>query len=629
MLNIDHILGLGLQFSVNGFNLVHGILATLLWGIALIASTEYMAGAQKLYRYYAFTILTYFATLGVFFSADLYTTFIFFEVMSFTSYVWVAQTETSEAKKASSTYLTVAVVGGLVMLFGLFYLYQQTGTLVLSELTQACASLTDKTPLYIAGGCFVFGFGAKAGIFPLHIWMADSYASAPAPASALLSGILSKTGVWGVMVVTANIFLHDVAWGTFILVLGVLTMLLGAIFAFFSIDLKRTLAFSSMSQIGFIIIGVGMSGLLAEHNTIAARGTILHMINHSVIKLILFLVTGLLFKNLGSLNLNEIRGYGRKKPLLKLVFAVSALGIGGVPFFNGYISKTLLHESIVEGIHLSILSPSFLGVIEWLFLISGGFTIAYMSTLWVAIFVEKNLDAGKQSQFDSDAKTYVSPRMKVILLTCALSIGICGTLPYLTLDKLADFTQDILYAHPLAHVIDYFSLVNLQGALISLGIGAFLYFVGVRCLIMRPTDDGTCYVSRWPEWLNLNDLVYHPLFLYLLPNVFRFLMRIVDSVVDWFILGARATFLRDSKLPQEVEEGNIFTYRLGKILNGIETLINRLFFNGRPTKRNFVHLLAVRLLELEEDRMIIARSMSFGLVLFCIGLSITLIYMLF
>ncbi len=629
MFHMDHVLGLGLQFSVNGFNLVHGILATILWIIALIASIEYMAGEQKLCRYYIFTVLTYFATLGVFFSADLYTTFIFFEVMSFTSYIWVAQTETSEAKKASNTYLTVAVVGGLVMLFGLFYLYNQTGTLVLSELTHACASLEDKIPLYIAGGCFIFGFGAKAGIFPLHIWMADSYASAPAPASALLSGILSKTGIWGMLVVTANIFLHDIAWGTFILVLGVLTMLLGAIFAFFSIDLKRTLAFSSMSQVGFIIIGIGMSGLLAEHNTIAARGTILHMINHSVIKLILFLIAGLIFKNLGSLNLNDIRGYGRQKSLLKLVFATSALGIGGVPFFNGYISKTLLHESIVEGIHLSILSPSFLGVVEWLFLISGGFTVAYMCKLWVAIFVEKNLDSDKQAQFDSDANTYVSLRMKVILLFCALSIGICGTLPYLTLDKLADFTQNILYAHPLAHEIDYFSLMNLQGVLISLGIGALLYLVGIRRLIMRPTDGGTQYISRWPEWLSLNDLVYRPLFLYLLPNVFRFLMRLLDSVVDWLILGARATFMRDSKLPQEVEEGNVFTYRLGRILNGIETLINRLFFKGRTSKRNYVHLLAVRLVELEEDRMIIARSMSFGLVLFCIGLSITLIYMLF
>ena len=122
----------------------------------------------------------------------------------------------------------------------------------------------------------------------------------------------------------------------------------GALLAVFSVDLKRTLACSSMSQIGFILVGVGMQGLLGEENLPAVHGTLLHMVNHSLIKLVLFMAAGVVFMNVHALDLNEIRGFGRKKPLLKSVFLAGALAIGGIPLFSGYISKTLLHESILE-----------------------------------------------------------------------------------------------------------------------------------------------------------------------------------------------------------------------------------------------------------------------------------------
>ena len=131
----------------------------------------------------------------------------------------------------------------------------------------------------------LFGFGAKAGMFPLHVWLPKAHPVAPAPASALLSGILTKTGVFGVLVVSAEIFRYDEQWGKLILCLGVITMFGGAFLAVFSIDLKRTLACSSMSQIGFILVGTGMTELLGEENALAVRGTILHMVNHSLIKL--------------------------------------------------------------------------------------------------------------------------------------------------------------------------------------------------------------------------------------------------------------------------------------------------------------------------------------------------------
>ena len=132
----------------------------------------------------------------------------------------------------------------------------------------------------ISGILVLTGFAAKAGMFPLHIWLPEAHPAAPAPASALLSCILTKSGVFGVIMLSCGMFLHNADWGMMILILGVITMVLGAVLAVFSINLKRTLACSSLSQIGFITVAIGMQCLLGEHNTLAAQGTMLHILNH-------------------------------------------------------------------------------------------------------------------------------------------------------------------------------------------------------------------------------------------------------------------------------------------------------------------------------------------------------------
>ena len=182
----------------------------------------------------------------------------------------------------------------------------------------------------------------------LHIWLPKAHPVAPAPASALLSGILTKSGIFGVIVVSVNIFRASTAWGNLILVLGLITMLGGAVLAVFSVNLKRTLACSSMSQIGFILTGIAMGCLLGEENALAARGALLYMVNHSLFKLILFMAAGVVYMNLHKLNLNDVRGFGRKKPILHFAFLMGAVGLMGVPGFSGYVSKTLIHEGIVE-----------------------------------------------------------------------------------------------------------------------------------------------------------------------------------------------------------------------------------------------------------------------------------------
>lgn len=611
--------GLGLYFTLDGFRLVYLCTALLMWGISGIFSVEYMAHYQNRKRYYWFFWATFVATAGVFLSADLFTTFIFFEIMSFTSYVWVAFDEKKESLRAAQTYLAVAVIGGMVMLMGLFLLYGLLGTLRMDEIGAAARQVLaghgkDKgypfppsVQLYLAGGLMLFGFGAKAGCFPLHIWLPKAHPVAPAPASALLSGILTKTGVFGVLVISCNLFLTDRQWGKLVMGLGIVTMFLGALLALFSINLKRTLACSSVSQMGFILTGIGTACLLGaagEGNALAVRGTFLHMVNHSLIKLVLFLCAGVVFMNLHQLNLNEIRGYGRKKPALLFCFLMGALGIGGIPLWNGYVSKTLLHEAIVE-----YGGPAW---IEWVFLLTGGMTVAYMVKLFVALFVDWH--PVRQAEFDRQEKSYMTPLSRLVLVSAAVILPVLGIIPGQAMDKIADMGQPFFHGDLLEHQIHYFSMRNLKGALISIGIGAILYSVVVRRFLM---DGEGHYLDRWPAWLDLENLIYRPVIEVALPGICGAVCQCMDRYL----------------VPVAVR---IFVAAASVLCRGMDHLADGGILLARRTthsqRRRHGITLPDKLVKLEMYAARIGKeveqSFSFGLMLFCIGLCLTLGYLL-
>ncbi|MDD3205006.1 MAG: complex I subunit 5 family protein [Lachnospiraceae bacterium] len=631
--NWENFCGRGIHFSLDGFRVLYGSIAAFMWAMTTIFSKEYFTHYRNRNRYYLFNLLTLGATVGVFLSADLYTTFIFFEMMSFTSYVWVAQDERKESLRAAETYLAVAVIGGLVMLMGIFLLYDAIGTLEMSKLLTACAAYENKARLYVAGICMLFGFGAKAGAFPLHIWLPKAHPVAPAPASALLSGILTKSGVFGILVISCNIFLYDKTWGYLILALGVCTMFGGALLAVFSIDLKRTLACSSMSQIGFILIGIGMQCLLGAENALAVRGSLLHMVNHSLIKLVLFMIAGVVYMNLHKLDLNSIRGFGRRKPLLNFAFLMGALGIGGIPLWNGYVSKTLIHESIVEyilelnGAHMVNMIP-LLKAAEWIFLISGGLTIAYMMKLYIAIFIEKNNSKEEQQRFEGMNQKYMNSQSAFAIAFSAILLPVMGFFSKFTMNRLADLGQGFMQLEESGKAVNYFSLANLKGGMISILIGVMVYVFIIRiCLIKKNEEGQLIYINAWPKWLDLEELIYRPVLLKIVPFIAGVFSRICDSLVDWLVIFLRKTIYRDRKIPCELPEGNIFTHITGTILNFIYSLFHK---GEKKTGNNsYVHIAAVKREEIQENAMIIQRSMSFGLIMFCFGLCLTLIYLLY
>ncbi len=616
------------SFRVGDLQAVYGLVTSFMWLCAAMLSPQYFKGHHHLARYDLFFLLTLGATLGVFYSADLITTFTFFEVMSLTSYAWVVQEEDKEAMAAGKTYLTVAVLGGMVCLMGLFLLYHLTGTLQIAELSAVLAG-KEKTPmLYVAAFCMLFGFGAKAGMFPLHIWLPKAHPVAPAPASALLSGVLTKTGVFGILVITTELLAGDPIWNCTLLLLATITMVLGAVLAVFSINLKRTLACSSLSQIGFILVGVSMISFLGEENALAANGTLLYMLNHSLVKLVLFLSAGAIYLGAHTLDLNKLRGYGRKRPLLMICFLIGACSLAGIPGMLGYLSKTLVHESIVEYAHHA---GFLITLVEWLFLFSGGLTAAYMTKLFVAIFVEKPTE-------DTPKGKKLSPLSSAALVISALALPLIGVTPHLTADPIADFMAPFVDGHEMHHAVAYFSFVNLKGVLISLSIGAAVYFLVIRTLLMKKVGERKVYINPWKEEVSLENLLYLPL-IRLFKRILGFVCRILDGLLDAIIpVGIRVfhlvshffadlgdllilllskTLFREAREPEQRKRRK-YIYALGRLFalwnhDEVETSTQNLMrvsdTLSRTTKR-------------------ITQSFSFSMLMTCIGICVILLALL-
>lgn len=609
---------------------VLGVVAAFAWFAVYLFSREYMKSDTSVTRYEFFNFLTLGATMGVFFAGDLFTLFFFFEIMSFTSFMWVAHRQTRSALYAAGTYLGISVAGGMAILMGLFIVYSQVGTLDLGGVAEGCAAIMQsggRQWLYIAACCMLVGFGAKAGAFPVHAWLPKAYTEAPTPATALLSAVLSKTGVWGIWIVTVSMLGAEADWGAFVLIIGAVTMVYGGLRGVLSDNLKTTLAYSSMSQLGFVIVGVGMAGILKsllstagiavnqnlafEGYKMAQQGMFLHMINHSTAKLTLFMLAGIVFMNVGSYELNRVRGFGRKKPFLLAMFALAAAGIGGVPLLNGYFSKTMLHESITlcseylaqNMTYASYLSGLVNGV-EHLFLFSGGLTAAYMIKLCMALFAEKNEDAALQKEYDVK-KNYAALFTKLAVIACALPIPVVGLLPL--------FVER-----------EIFSLESLSGAAVSIGVGVVVYAVIVRLVAFNRKEGH--YRDIFPRWLDMERYVYRALVYRTIPFLLGIISRILDSFVDSIALLLKKTIYRERALPYELPEGNRITHSVGVGMENIRKIYYKIGKKDYEPK-NYEHKLALKSTDFFESLRIIERSLSFGLFMFCIGLMLTMIYL--
>lgn len=210
---------------------------------------------------------------------------------------------------------------------------------------------------------------------------------------------------------------------------------------------------------------------------------------------------------LHKLNLNDVRGYGRNKPFLHLCFLVGAASISGIPGFSGYISKTLLHESIIEYIvelQAHGQGAGLYQVVEWIFTISGGFTFAYMLKLYICLFWEK-----PSATVLAAPQTDLQPLSRIALTIAAAVLFVFGLFPHQIMEKAGMLSSPFLQSQAM-HPVAYSAFVNLKGQFISLAIGLLLYLLIVRTFLSKKEEDGRIYLNRWPEHIDLEDGFYRP-----------------------------------------------------------------------------------------------------------------------
>jgi hydrogenase-4 component B len=387
------------------------------------------------------------------------------------------------------------------------------------------------------------------------------------------------------------------------------------------------------------MIGAGLCNLLGEHNGLALYGTVGHMVNHSLFKLVLFLCAGVVAMNTHRLELKDVQGYGRNKPFLHACFLLGAAGIAGFPGLSGFLSKSLLHEGIVELIaHLEGHghSAGIYKVSEWLFLIAGGMTLCYMLKLYLCLFWMKNDRC--QPEYDQKG-SYLSLPARIALGAAALLVPVIGLLPGATMSRFGEASRSFMQGAAPHHLpIHYFSGENLKGAAISIAIGAGLF--GLLLLARRVQ-----LRKKLNLHFDLEDMVYRPL-LGLLICIGGAFAVFCDKLMDWltaFLKGsggaaaavmdgavdnaaalAGRTAFRPVHAPETVPVGNRFTYTLGSWLDGAAKTLR----GGKEPKNSFVTSLAAFWEEWTARWRQMARSVSYGLVLFCLGLLCTLVYLL-
>lgn len=330
---------------------------------AVLFSLNYMQPYSKLHLYYAALMLIIAGMNGVVVSGDLFGIYIFMEVAAVASCVLVGFGVESVELEASFKYLILSAVGSALVLLGIAIVYSLRGTLNLAQIAAFTQHAKPNDALLLATAFFLAGFGLKAAMVPFHGWLPDAHSSAPAPVSAMLSGLMIKaTGVYVLARLVFNVLGVSAAVGHVLMAMGILSMVVGVLLAVGQWDFKRLLAYSSISQMGYVMLALGVgaealargtagAGLWTDIASLAVFAAMFHLVNHAAFKGLLFLSTGSIVYRTGARDMEQLGGMGRAMPWTSFFMRIGALSISGLPPFNGFFSKLLIVVVVVWAGH--------------------------------------------------------------------------------------------------------------------------------------------------------------------------------------------------------------------------------------------------------------------------------------
>jgi multicomponent Na+:H+ antiporter subunit D len=335
-------------FKIDNVGRLFAAIVTIVWVLAGIYSLAYMEHEGEETRFFGFYLIVYGVLIALNFSGNLVTMYVFYELMTLTSMPLVLHNGSREAIMGALKYLFYSMCGAYLGLFAIFFLYRYCGTLEFIPGGSLDLALVQghEWILLIAVFCALIGFGAKAGMFPLHAWLPAAHPVAPSPASAVLSGVIVKGGVLALIRVVYYVVGPDFLRGTWVqtawMTLTLLTVFMGSLLAYREPVMKKRLAYSSVSQISYILFGLSL--MTAEGMT----GALLHTVFHMIIKSALFLTAGVFLYCGGRTRVEQLRGIGKEMPVTIWCYTIVSLGLIGIPPFSGFISKWYLAQGALS-----------------------------------------------------------------------------------------------------------------------------------------------------------------------------------------------------------------------------------------------------------------------------------------
>jgi len=424
---------IAIHLTVDTLGYYYGLILTFIWLLATIYSLGYIKHKEN--RYYSFMALCNSFILGCAFSQNMFTYFIFYELMTLASYPLIIHEETAAARRAGIKYLKYAIPAGMVIFFAMLSHYFWGGG-NLSIVSSGTLSLetASRATLMVIFFCYLAGFGVKAAIVPLEGWVPDAHPAAPSPASALLSGVILKAGAFGIIRVVFNVFgltlFKSLDLWIYLAVIASVTIVISSVRAITQDNLKKRLAYSSIGQVSYILLGLSLMSYDG------ALGGIMHLAHHALMKACLFFCAGIVITQTGKRNVSEMAGIGYRIPITMVCFTIGALAIMGTPPSVGFISKWLIGSGALQ-----VNRPIFIVVLLISALLGAAY---YLPIVYTAFFKRPKDNEHARLQFKSE----VSPTMlwpTVVLAALAIFAGLWIAIPGFPYSLVSKVVADLFH----------------------------------------------------------------------------------------------------------------------------------------------------------------------------------------
>jgi len=400
-----------ISFKMDELGRFFAALISIVWTAIGFYSFEYMKKEEHQVRFYRFYLLLFGVLLALCFAENLVTYYSFFEMLTLGSFALVLHDRTHEAVMAGLKYMFYSFAGAYMVLFGIYFVSKYANDSTMTFIQGGFISEGGPTVLSVALLLMIIGFSVKAGMFPMQAWLPTAHPVAPSPASAALSGIIVKAGALGVIRVIYYVFGPEYFGGTYVrnvvLILSLITILMGSALPFREQILKKRLAYSTVSQVSYILFGIFMI------NPTSYKGSLIHVAAHACIKSTLFMVAGAIIHITGCKRVDELRGIGRKMPVMMWCYTIVSLGLIGIPPFGGFASKWYLCSGALGTEY---------GVFAWLgpviLMVSALLTAGYLLPITInAFFPGKDFNEN-----EGKIATYKEPNLMMLIPMIILTV---------------------------------------------------------------------------------------------------------------------------------------------------------------------------------------------------------------